>query len=321
MTAHRPSSPRPPNRPPRSVLAGSCAAGKFKRIAPESCGRLDILASDEEMVDGLTGRRNRGPCPPAVGNHLLDAPRKLSGLLCNDRNDFRMTTVLTLPSASPQGSPLRRNWIWRSCQILLQVVFTTWLRYRARGVDRLPREGGALLLCNHQSFLDPLLVGLPLTRPVSFLARDSLFRVPVVGTILRMTYVMPLDRDGGGSAGIRETLRRLEQGFLVGIFPEGTRSADGAVGLLKPGFAALVRRTKLPLVPVGIAGANRALGRHSRFLWPCRVCVVFGTPFDPDELMRLKQKGREKELVEAVRQRIVACQQEAESWLSRKDAL
>jgi 1-acyl-sn-glycerol-3-phosphate acyltransferase len=128
---------------------------------------------------------------------------------------------------------------------------------------------------------------------------------------------MPLSRDTGGAAGIRETLRRLEDGFLVGLFPEGTRSADGKMGIFKPGFAALVRRTDLPIYPVGIAGAQRALGRGSLFLKPRRVCVVYGAPFPKATIDELRQRGREADLVEAVRARIAECQQEAEEWLKR----
>jgi 1-acyl-sn-glycerol-3-phosphate acyltransferase len=218
---------------------------------------------------------------------------------------------------SRYGSPVRRNWVWFVSQLLVGIVFTFWLRYRARGAERVAPAGGGLLLANHSSFLDSLLVGLPLRRPVSFLARDTLFRVPVVGWMLRHTYVMPLSRDTGGAAGIRETLRRLEEGFLVGIFPEGTRSTDGSLGTFKPGFAALVRRTDLPIYPVGIAGANRALGRGSLFLKPRRVRVVFGEPLALETIAALRQRGREDELIEAVRARIAECQQEAEEWLRR----
>jgi 1-acyl-sn-glycerol-3-phosphate acyltransferase len=218
---------------------------------------------------------------------------------------------------SPLGSPLKRNWVWLGFQIVIGVIFTFWLRYRARGVEKLPTPGGGLLLANHQSFLDPLLVGLPLRRPVSFLARDTLFRVPVIGWILRHTYVMPLSRETGGAAGIRETLRRLDAGFLVGIFPEGTRSVDGSMGPFKPGFAALVRRTELPIIPVGIAGSHRALGKGSLFLKPRRVCVVFGDPLPGEQVAALKQRGREAELVEAVRSRIAECHQAAEAWLEQ----
>ena len=212
------------------------------------------------------------------------------------------------------GSALNRSAVWLFFQIPMQLFFRIWLRYRARGFEHLPATGGALLLSNHQSFLDPLMVGLLIDRPVSYLARDSLFRVPVLGWVLRHTYVMPLNREGGSSAAIRETLRRLEQGFLVGIFPEGTRSADGSLGEFKPGFAALIRRTDVPIIPVGVAGANRALGRGSWFLKPKRVCVVYGEPIPRDEVARLSERGREAELVEAVRLRVAACLQEAEAW-------
>jgi 1-acyl-sn-glycerol-3-phosphate acyltransferase len=225
---------------------------------------------------------------------------------------------MTAPTASSRyGSPVRRSWVWFVSQILVGVLFTFWLRYRARGVARVATAGGGLLLANHSSFLDALLVALPLRRPVSFLARDTLFSVPVVGWMLRHTCVMPLRRDTGGAAGIRETLRRLEEGFLVGIFPEGTRSADGSLGTFKPGFAALVRRTDLPIYPVGIAGANRALGRGSLFLRPGRIRVVFGEPLARETIAALGQRGREEELVEAVRARIAECQHEAEEWLKR----
>ncbi|MBS0262504.1 MAG: 1-acyl-sn-glycerol-3-phosphate acyltransferase [Planctomycetes bacterium] len=216
------------------------------------------------------------------------------------------------------GSPNRRNCLWWTLQVLMKNVLGFWLRYRARGLDRIPELGGGLILSNHQSFLDPLLIGLPLQRPVSFLARDTLFPIPVIGWILRNTYVMPLSRDTGGAAGIRETIRRMEEGFLVGVFPEGTRSHDGKLGDLKPGFAALVRRSDLPIYPVGIAGAYRALGKGSLFLKPCPVCVVFGEPIPPHQIAPLKQRGREQELVETVRNAIAACQTEAEGWLQNR---
>lgn len=215
----------------------------------------------------------------------------------------------------PDLSPVSRNWVWWSCQMLLRMVFAVWLRYRARRVDLIPGAGGGLILSNHQSFLDPLLIGLPLIRPISYLARDSLFRVPVISWILRNTYVMPINRDAVSTAGLKETLRRMEQGYLVGVFPEGTRSVDGDVGVFKPGFIALVRRMKLPIYPVGIAGANRALGRGSWFLKPRHVCVVFGEPLMPEQIAPLTVKGREQELVEFVRSRVAECQHEAQRWL------
>ena len=209
--------------------------------------------------------------------------------------------------------PLRRNAHWRAYQFLLQIVLGFWLRYRARGIERLPANGGALLLINHQSYLDPLLVGLPLRRPVSYLARDSLFRVPVIGAILRRTYVMPINREAASTASLREAIRRLEHGFYVGIFPEGTRSDTGAVGPLKPGFLALVRRTTVPVFPVGIAGAFQAYPRGAWFLRPAKVRVVYGKAFQPEEFTQFS-RDREDELLAMIHGRLDAIQQEAEDW-------
>lgn len=197
-------------------------------------------------------------------------------------------------------------------------ALTIWLRYRIRGAEKIPASGGGLILANHSSFLDPLMIGLPLRRPVSYLARDNLFKVPVIGWILRNTYVKPINRDSAGTAVIRETVNRLDQGFLCGMFPEGTRSTTGEVGEFKPGFVALARRMELPIYPVGLAGTHLALGRKSLILWPYRVCVVFGNPILPEEIADLKARGREAELVQFVRDRIVACQQEAEAWRTGK---
>ncbi|NOX53081.1 MAG: 1-acyl-sn-glycerol-3-phosphate acyltransferase [Planctomycetes bacterium] len=214
-------------------------------------------------------------------------------------------------------SPQRRNWVWFSLQMLLRFFFVEWLGYRARGHEKLPREGGALLLINHQSHLDPLLVGLPLRRPISYVARHNLFPVPIVGWILRRTYVMPINQNQPGASVIREAVRRLEHGFLVGIFPEGSRTNDGKVAELKPGFAMLLRRAHVPVYPVGVAGAFEVFPRGSCVIKPGRVRVVFGDPFEPPELQDLCQRGREPELLRLVRGRIIQCQREAEQWRRR----
>lgn len=214
----------------------------------------------------------------------------------------------------PLPPPKSRNCVWRTIQIILQIFFWTWLGYRARGCERLDGAGGGLVLANHQSFLDPLLIGLQLHRPISFLARDSLFRVPVIGWILRNTYVMPINREAASTASIRETIRRMQHGYLVGVFPEGTRTETGDVGTFKPGFVALIRRSKLPVYPVGIAGGFQALGRKSWFLKPTRVRVVMGEPITPEQLDQYSGRDQDQALIDFVRSRIVDCYREAEGW-------
>jgi 1-acyl-sn-glycerol-3-phosphate acyltransferase len=214
--------------------------------------------------------------------------------------------------------PIRPNRLWRICRFVLRNAFVFWLDYRARGHERLP-DGGALVLANHESFLDPFLIGLPLQRPISYLARHNLFPVPVVGLVLRNTYVMPINRDAAGTGSIREGVRRMRHGFLVGIFPEGTRSQDGQLGELKPGFIALLRQARSPVVPVGVSGARFILPRGGKWIRRGRVRVAYGPPIAWEELEPLAQRGREAELLAFVRARMLSVRQEAIEWRAAAD--
>jgi len=220
--------------------------------------------------------------------------------------------------ADSSPHPTRRNIVWLTLQFMMRLVYMLWLRFQARGLENVPKTGGGLVLVNHQSFLDPTLVGVPLQRPVSYLARDSLFRVPVIGWVLRNTYVMAINRDAPGTASIRTATQRMNDGFLVGLFPEGTRSLDGHVGEFKPGFISLIRRAKVPVYPVGIAGAHEAMPRGGVRLWSQKVRVVYGKPLCTGEVARLSAKGHEEELVAFVRSAVEACQHEAQSWRDGK---
>ncbi|HVJ84825.1 MAG TPA: lysophospholipid acyltransferase family protein [Caulifigura sp.] len=214
-------------------------------------------------------------------------------------------------TATPLGH--QRNMVWRTLQWIMQNVFAFWLEYRSRGSEHLP-TGPALLIINHQSFLDPLLVGVGLQRPISFLARDTLFKVPVIGWILRSTYVMPIRREAAGTESLRVSLQRLQQGYLVGVFPEGTRTRDGRLGPMKPGFVALVRRAEVPVVPVAVSGAFEAMPRGAFFLRPRKVRVVFGEPIGVEELSKFQGRGRETELVSLVAGRVDHLLAEADEW-------
>lgn len=207
----------------------------------------------------------------------------------------------------------RRNFVWRFIQFCFQIFCLVWFRYRCHGREQLP-TGGALFLANHQSFLDPLLIAVFLKRPVSYLARDNLFRIPVIGWILKSTYVMPIRRESAGTESIRKSLARLQDGYYVGLFPEGTRTDDGSLGTVKPGFVAIARRGHVPIVPVGIAGAFEAFPRHAWWIRPSRVRIVFGEPIPTETVSELSQKGREQEFVEVVRERLEACHAAAAHW-------
>jgi len=210
--------------------------------------------------------------------------------------------------------PHARNWVWRSFQLLMQNVFVFAFRYRIRGAEQLP-DGGALLLMNHQSFIDPLVVAVSFQRPVSYLARHNLFSVPLIGTILRNAYVIPIRRNAASTESIRAAIERLKQGYYVGLFPEGTRSQDGLLHEMKPGFLAIVRRASVPIIPIGIAGAGTAYPRGVVFIRPRTVRVVVGQPFSAEEVREYCEAGKEAELMADIRFHLEQAMQSARSWI------
>jgi len=215
--------------------------------------------------------------------------------------------------------PLRPNRVWRFFRVLATPVFLWWIRVRGRNAHHLPTTGPALLVCNHQSYLDPLAIAFPATRPVSYVARSNLFSIPVLGWILRHTYVIPIRRDGGAAGGIRAAAERLGEGFLVGVFPEGTRSTDGRLTPLKPGLLSILKRAPVTVIPVGVAGTRNSLGRGDFLIKPAAVRVVFGTPIPAAEVEALVRSSEaESRLLPRIEAAISAALSEAEEWLGAR---
>lgn len=189
--------------------------------------------------------------------------------------------------------------LWYVVRMIL-VVF-----YRARFYDEhyIPRTGPALLLANHQSHYDPPCIGAASRRRLSFVARKTLFHPPLSWLITRL-HAFPIDQVGSSLSGIKETLRRLRDGEAVAMYPEGSRTWDGEMQPLMPGFTALARRAKVPLVPIGISGAYEAFPRGTRFpkLFGA-IHIVFGPPLSPEAAARLS----DAELIAEIDQRIRTC--------------
>jgi len=129
--------------------------------------------------------------------------------------------------------------------------------------------------------------------------------------------VIPINRDAAGTASLREIIRRLEHGFLVGMFPEGTRNTGPeTLGPLKPGFVSILRRANVPVIPVGIAGASEVMPRGTLLLRARPVRVVIGEPISACRLSELTTRGRERELLDFVAARMSDTVTAAEKWLA-----
>jgi 1-acyl-sn-glycerol-3-phosphate acyltransferase len=217
----------------------------------------------------------------------------------------------TQTEPSPRRDRSLRHLVWYHfvrvfCASLSMILF----RWRSTGQGNIPASGGALLVCNHVSFLDVFFVGIPLTRPLNYVARSTLF-VSLVGLFIRSVGGFPIQREGIGASGMKETLRRIKAGGIVALFPEGTRSLDGELGPLKPGIAVLATRLGVPVVPAGLAGLYESWPRSHLLPVPHPVRIHYGQPIMPDELA-----GLDTEAVTAlIRSRMELIHQEAQRAL------
>jgi 1-acyl-sn-glycerol-3-phosphate acyltransferase len=170
---------------------------------------------------------------------------------------------------------------------------------RVEGRRHVPRTGPVLVIANHQSYLDPLLVGVASQRHLRAVARKTLFRNPLFGRLIRGLDAIPIDLKGVAKEGVRAVLEELARGRAILLFPEGTRSADGRVHPFRPGIHLLIKRVQAPIVPVGIAGAFEAwpVRRRSPVFAPLfppaergGVAVAVGRPLDARDLARLPRE-------------------------------
>jgi 1-acyl-sn-glycerol-3-phosphate acyltransferase len=187
--------------------------------------------------------------------------------------------------------------------------FTFGNSLRVRGRRNMPATGPVLLVSNHQSYLDPVLVGLASRRYLTFLARETLFRNRFFRGLIESLDAIPIDNKGLGKDGLVLTLSRLQAGKCVLIFPEGERTSDGGILPLKPGITLLLGKLACPIVPVGITGAFGAWSRDAKVpkLSPlflpannAAIAVSIGPPIDPATLNHLPRAEQLERLHAAI---------------------
>jgi 1-acyl-sn-glycerol-3-phosphate acyltransferase len=181
------------------------------------------------------------------------------------------------------------------------------------GRHHIPASGGVLVCSNHQSVMDPVLVGLAFNRRLNYLARRSLFQAPLFSALIRVLDAIPIDREGLGLEGIKETIRRLWDGEMVLIFPEGTRTETGQLGPLKPGLCAVAKRSRALLLPVGLDGAFQAWPRGAVLPRPGHIVMQFGPVITTADV----QRWTNDELLAELERRMRWCHSRARSIRQR----
>ncbi|HHV64563.1 MAG TPA: 1-acyl-sn-glycerol-3-phosphate acyltransferase [Peptococcaceae bacterium] len=155
-------------------------------------------------------------------------------------------------------------------------ILTLFLKakgFTVKGLENLPAEGPLIVACNHVSLWDPIIVGCALPRQIFFMAKEELFKIPILGTIITWLGAFPVKRGQGDISAIRKSLGVLKAGNVLGIFPEGTRSASGAIQEAMAGIVLIMEKSKAPILPVKIYG-SKGLLRQKRG----NIGIVIGKP-------------------------------------------
>jgi len=154
---------------------------------------------------------------------------------------------------------------------MFRFIFSTIFRWQVIGSEHIPKEGAVILCSNHISLWDPPAVGCGIERQVHFMAKEELFRIPVLSYFITQFGAFPVKRGAGDRSAIRSTYKLLEEGKILGIFPEGTRSKTGELGQGMTGSAIFALRSNATVIPVAIIGPYKVFGKLK---------IVYGPPMD-----------------------------------------
>src|SRR3954468_11272469 len=201
------------------------------------------------------------------------------------------------------------NPIYRIGWLGFRALYKFYFGWRVYNPERVPLTGPVILASNHASYLDPPLVGAGIRRDINYLARESLFRFPIVGWVLRNWNSVPVDREGGGARGLKAILDRLLKGGAIILFPEGTRSRDGKLQAARSGIGLTVIKSNAPVVPVRVFGTYQAFSRAHKIPRPRRIAPQYGRPIGstavPTEA-KTCPKPRLKQIYQEVATRIMS---------------
>lgn len=171
---------------------------------------------------------------------------------------------------------------YRIQRFLIKTLVRSYFRIQVHGLERIPSSGPLILAANHSSFLDPPFIGLGVTRQVTYLAKEELFSVPLLGWWLKQVGSYPVARGKGDARILKTALRLLKEGKMLLIFPEGTRSTDGTIKPLENGLAWLALKAGVPVVPIYTRDTFRLMPRNARFPRPGRVQFHVSEPIEPN---------------------------------------
>jgi 1-acyl-sn-glycerol-3-phosphate acyltransferase len=198
--------------------------------------------------------------------------------------------------------------LYQSARFLGRILAKGYFRLQVKGAEHVPAEEGCIVVANHTSFLDPLLICIAAPRPVHYLTYAYYFYLPHLHWFCKRVYCIPLKKDGKDIGALKTALRQLKQHELLGLFPEGRRSETGQLGQPEPGVALIALKANVPLLPVGIRGAYEAFPKGAKFPRPHPITLTFGPPFRLEDELGAAQshKAVQKRALQLIMSKIAA---------------
>jgi len=174
-------------------------------------------------------------------------------------------------------------------RVFLKLFFLLFYRVKIIGIKNVPEKGAAVLCANHLGEMDMVFIGYKIKRLVRYMAKSELFKIPILSPLIKFLGAFPVKRGKADVEAIKTALRLLNEGHIIGIFPEGTRlkNKQGKTVKAKPGAALLAQKSGAPILPVAVEGKYRPFSK---------IKIVFGEPFTLD--LDKDKKYTNNELVE-----------------------
>lgn len=193
------------------------------------------------------------------------------------------------------------RWTYWFGWLLFGCAFRSLFGLRIEGIRNLEREGGVLVVANHQSFLDPPLIGSLYRDEMHFLARKTLFR-GLFKWLYRQWNAVPVDQERPDMASLKTMIRLLKEGNRVLVFPEGARTLDGSLGAAQPGVGLIAAKAGTVIQPIRIRGARKALPRGEARIRFARISVHIGPAYrlSADDLAAAKGKDGYQALADRI---------------------
>ncbi|MGB2705807.1 MAG: lysophospholipid acyltransferase family protein [Candidatus Omnitrophota bacterium] len=164
---------------------------------------------------------------------------------------------------------------------IFKVLLKAFFSFEVEGRENLPKKGPFIIVSNHTSYADPVVVGAACdTSSITFMAKKELFDMPILGPWVKAVGCIPVERDSGSSRPLKEAVQKLKEGQTISIFPEGRRSKNGSLQKSEPGIGLLALKTGTPIVPIYISGTAKAMPKGQRIPKPCKIKARIGKIVD-----------------------------------------